>query len=326
MHAWNFTVLERPRFSVQGYTRELDETQEPGTAGTAITNVAARVKAPFPVAEAFTFAPVHVSVAHADPSKITFSLDGNATKHGLFINPATGAVQGVVNRVGQYQVILLARDEYGAQDEVENVMVDFRERDISNATNGPNNKGCIPGHGLTTDTSGSEFDGRYACTCNTGFSGANCETSASEVADGAVVTTAILLPIIIFLCAIAAIAKYQAYQKARAPADFPAHLQLLLDAGELKQEEFDATQPPREIPRAWLTMVDRLGKGNFGEVWKGSFNDRSNTTVPEYLVAAKTVLSDSTSGPLSRSALDVQEGHDDLVQVYMCELISLSLT
>ena len=92
----------------------------------------------------------------------------------------------------------------------------------------------------------------------------------------------------------------------QAPADFAAQLQLLLEAGELKQEEFDATQPPREMPRAWLTMVDQLGKGNFGEVWKGLLNDRSNAAVPEYLVAAKTVLGSGTAS--------VQEGRDDLMQ------------
>ena len=47
----------------------------------------------------------------------------------------------------------------------------------------------------------------------------------------------------------------------------------------------EPVQPPREMPRAWLTLVECIGRGNFGEVWKGLLKDRdhaglSHCTIP----------------------------------------------
>ena len=106
VYEWDFTVQKRPAFKVQTYTRESDKS-----AAVEITNVTGRALSPFPVNKTFNFAPVILTaVTHADIGDgITFTLGGNAT--GLFINPATGAVQGVVRMVGLYQVVLLARDK-----------------------------------------------------------------------------------------------------------------------------------------------------------------------------------------------------------------------
>ena len=40
---------------------------------------------------------------------------------------------------------------------------------------------------------------------------------------------------------------------------------------------------PRELKRTWLALIDKLGHGAFGDVWKGLIKDGDNPTVPEYV-------------------------------------------
>ena len=39
---------------------------------------------------------------------------------------------------------------------------------------------------------------------------------------------------------------------------------------------------PRELKRTWLALIDKLGHGAFGDVWKGLVKDGDNPNVPEY--------------------------------------------
>jgi len=41
--------------------------------------------------------------------------------------------------------------------------------------------------------------------------------------------------------------------------------------------------------------LNRLGQGQFGEVWKGLLSDGDNPSIPEYMVAAKTVKEADTN-------------------------------
>ena len=56
---------------------------------------------------------------------------------------------------------------------------------------------------------------------------------------------------------------------------------------------------PRELKRSWITLVDRLGTGQFGEVWKALLKENN---YPEYLVAAKTCLNQQEAHPLTAAA------------------------
>ena len=46
---------------------------------------------------------------------------------------------------------------------------------------------------------------------------------------------------------------------------------------------------PRELRRDWLTNIEQLGSGQFGDVWKSLLRDGQNLQVPEYMVASKIV-------------------------------------
>ena len=112
--------------------------------------------------------------------------------------------------------------------------------------------------------------------------------------------------------------KYSARQAARTPYNFgamrkelqqsmpPEAIALGRDASGNPTDDtaLDGTPAalcsltPRELKRGWVRMVTRLGIGEFGEVWKALLDDKVNETVPEYTVAAKTVL------PAQRGSLD----------------------
>lgn len=56
------------------------------------------------------------------------------------------------------------------------------------------------------------------------------------------------------------------------------------------------TRTPREIKRSFLSLVEVVGKGQFGQVWKGMLDESPDGGAPSYMVAAKTVR-DSNASP-----------------------------
>ena len=53
---------------------------------------------------------------------------------------------------------------------------------------------------------------------------------------------------------------------------------------------------PREIKRSFLSLVEVVGKGQFGQVWKGMLDESPDGGAPSYMMAAKTVR-DSNASP-----------------------------
>jgi len=76
--------------------------------------------------------------------------------------------------------------------------------------------------------------------------------------------------------------------------DFQAQLLAMKEEG-LVDAEISTSRVPRELKRGWLMFIDRLGSGQFGDVWKGLLSDGDNPTIPEYMVAAKTVKEADTN-------------------------------
>ena len=177
-----------------------------------------------------------------------------------------------------------------------------------------------------------EFDGNFTCNCSSDYTGQNCDFLQSTVNGGTdsvvVVAVVVLSAIIVLLSTATAAAKQKAHRAAHGPVDFTSRLQELLDSGVLhmaptitRADSVSAPEAgiqraptiaradsvasaalpivPRELKRSWLTLGDRLGKGSFGDVWKGTLDDGEYKDVPPYLVAAKTVLEGSTSSALA---------------------------
>ena len=74
--------------------------------------------------------------------------------------------------------------------------------------------------------------------------------------------------------------------------DFKAQLEQMKEDGLVDPGVIAGDRVPRELKRSLLMFLHKLGEGAFGEVWKGLLKDGDNTSVPEYLVAAKTVKVD----------------------------------
>ena len=266
VHRWSFAVQKRPTFKVLDFAR-VDTRRDEFTSGSeVVASMSERVRTPFAAGEAFRVSTVNLTkVAGADPARCTFTLRGNASFGGLFINPATGAILGLIDKVGSYRMILVALNEYGAEDVLEDVVLNVRKTDVGVAKYGPGGKGCGD-NGQAVDDTGLRFDETFACSCENGFEGNNCDVT--EVDSGTIVAVA-LTSVIAMLCAVYFVKKYQAYTARIAPVDFAAQLQHLVDAGVLPDdlvEQINDARTPRELPRIWLTLVDRLGAGSFGEV------------------------------------------------------------
>ena len=179
---------------------------------------------------------------------------------------------------------------------------EWRFRVLRNDTDisgyGPDGRGCANG-GRAVD--GAPFDRKFTCACSGGYQGANCGVAAAAAAaagggtgggtGGSTATTATIVALVAVVALMAGAAgyvKWQARREANKPVDFDSQLERLKEEGVYGFSKGTA-RVPRELKRGWLALVDKLGAGAFGDVWKGLLKDGDTVGVPEYMVAAKVV-------------------------------------
>ena len=205
---------------------------------------------------------------------------------GKFFVSQTGECSVKVAKAGSYVAKLEAQDSK-ASVLVREWSFLAKFEDTRDAANGPEGAGCANGSPVDT----VKFDKAFTCDCGaTKFTGANCQREEEDDADvvgGAI--AAVLVIIIICLGVAYAFQRYRTYQIRNSPADFFSELQNLQDQGLVDPALLGEGKVPRELKRSWLALIDHLGEGQFGEVWKGLLSDGENVAIPEYMVAAKTV-------------------------------------
>ena len=229
---------------------------------------------------------------------------GSFPKHANKTEPAT------------YVIEVNAQDTQGNAAFVDLMVMEVRYLDDKVDAFGPNGKDC-GSYGKIVD--GDPFDRSFTCECditeNILHSGANCEietastlgsqTSSASDGDESASTAAGLaaaggVAVLALLLALAAY--FRQSWRAKQPVNFADMLEVLIASGEISLEQVSKSRGtgdegqdgaagyPREIKRKDVTMLQQIGNGAFGEVWKGVLDESRHGGVPGYPVAVKTVL------------------------------------
>jgi len=165
---------------------------------------------------------------------------------------------------------------------VENLTFNMLPKDTANASNGPNGRDCA---NSDQHVDSRPFDGVFTCNC-TGFpgSGDNCDVidQASENSSSNTMELTIVLALVgaLVLLVVALVYRNRRLErwKRRQPHSFEDLMAQLREKGLLSARDGhsdESAAPPVELPRNDLVLLDRLGKGNFGEVHKGLMNTRT---------------------------------------------------
>lgn len=225
-----------------------------------------------------------------------------------------GIIQATPTKAEVFNMSVYAVDAAGSTAIVQQSLVTVKPSDVDlAASSGPNGADCENGQ----RTSGNEFDGQFECKCDDGYTGSNCQTRVLDTSVWiGIAFAAFVVLLIVFLIVRSRVARYQAMK----PTNFEDEIERLLETGEMQRDSGEFTKIPREIKRGNLQMIERVGGGQFGEVWKALLNEASEGGPPEYLVAAK-VVKDSRESPeatqelISEAALMAQVDHPNLVSI-----------
>ena len=189
---------------------------------------------------------------------------------GFFVDNA-GAVFARPEKNGVYIGHLRAQTLGGEYADVKNWTFEVLQNDTEVDAYGPNNRTC-DNNGEKVDL--IPFDQVFHCNC-TGFQGDNCEVppqaSSARGSDGGDDTLAIILAcafaaFAVGTFAIVAVLRRRAHLQKMRAFDFQAEILRMQEAGELEDSLSAKSNVPREIKRAAVTLVNKIGAGQFGEV------------------------------------------------------------
>jgi serine/threonine protein kinase len=244
------------------------------------------------------------------------------------------------HETGKFTIIVIAVDGGGESVELKPVKLDVRQRDVEVPSYGPNNTGC-DNKGIPVDGEGwARFDGKFTCDCSgVQFIGENCQDGCSETEyvegdecmakstlihrNNGISSTeigAVAAGVVVLLLLAVAAARYHQYKISMRPIDFDELNRKMIEDGTIEVGRLLFDCKPRELKRANMTLIEQVGRGAFGAVWKATL-DESSSGIPEYQVAAKTVL-DANASPAATADLMTEAavmaqvtGHKNLVSI-----------
>eukprot|EP00041_Stephanoeca_diplocostata_P035344 m.1242679 g.1242679 ORF g.1242679 m.1242679 type:complete len:1001 (-) comp24683_c0_seq19:4077-7079(-) len=253
-----------------------------------------------------------------DPERIMFILD--PTPPGFFMSSSTGEVLGVPREVGN-TVSTLYASTMNYNVSLANVTFNFMLSDLANSSNGPSGHGCADGEAVD----GVPFDQSFTCHCNTGFMGPNCAdtdptafqsstTSPPSAAyEGVVAGVVIIVAFLLVMLTVLTFRKCREREKSLAPHDFgamdidqfgfaAAHARM--GAGHMTINPVAGTplRYPMELPRKDIDLLDVIGSGEYGVVYRGQLHNSGMFVPFEFDVAVK-VLKDDASDAMTEELL-----------------------
>jgi serine/threonine protein kinase len=266
-----------------------------------------------------------VSAGVLDDITYTFKVFNLATSsveepNRLSIRP-NGELLGLftADEIGKHTVAVTAVDGGGKAWPLPPFVLDVRQLDVQIPRFGPNGKGCA-NNGVAVDDSGDAFDGTFTCNCIgiARFVGANCD---AECASGgrknpdsgkceaelvwSTVLPAVAGAAVLLLLTVAGGVRFHRYQLSMRPIDFDELNKKMLENGTIASGQLYRDRKPRELRRSSLVLLQQVGSGAFGAVWKATLDESATTGLPEYQVAAKTVLTSGTPTMLAAAADDL---------------------
>ena len=237
------------------------------------------------------------------------------------VNTGKGAID--IKCTGSYHATLVARDGGGDEVVLRSWPFEVLRRDTDVSAYGPGGRGCTNGDPVDIEA----MDSKFTCDCSaTKFTGDNCDVAADTVEQDnttVYVIVAVLAVLALGTAIIVLLVRYQRYQRSLMATDFLAQMETMKEEGLVDPDQVSTERVPRELKRGWLSFIDKLGQGQFGEVWKGLLKD-DNASIPEYMVAAKTVKEAGSNdvtvmneGDLMKEALLMAqvEPHTNLVSI-----------
>lgn len=226
--------------------------------------------------------------------------------------------------------------------------------------NGPGNDGCYNNGTMYEPEPINEFDNSYLCRCKApsascdadsegDFTGPNCnvkdttraEACAATAAEAATeaaasasetarakksLTGAIAAAVSVVMLVLVGFAakRYYTYWLSIQPLDFEKELARMIASGDIHPDDGRRESMkliPREINRRSLHLVEQVGQGQFGQVWKGILDEAHSRGTPAYTIAAKTVK-DAANNPEGAQDLVAEatvmmqvSGHPNLVSI-----------
>ena len=308
---WTFGVAKAPAFSLNsstGWSAEVDgglaskyHVGEPYILPRPSLGTAELLQ--YPAGDRLDLVVYLLSVDAADSEVDCTAGDADGARAiSALTDVSTGEGAINVQCTGNYNAKLVVRDGGGAEVTVRSWNFTVRRRDTDVAEYGPNGRSCA--NGVAED--GADMDGAFTCNCGgTRFTGENCEAASEPDGVTAAVAGAVLGVLVLACVAIFLLLRWQRHTRSMMATDFLEQLQAMKERGEVDEALALKGGVPRELKRGWLALIDTLGKGAFGEVWKGLLQDAGNSNIPAYLVACKVVK--EASGSLDSAGVAAAE-------------------
>lgn len=237
---------------------------------------------------------------------------------GVRVDNSTGSLSGVAGEPGSFPVRLLAEAQSGGSVFVNDRVFTLVVRDCDAET-------CNGG----TCVDEVPFDAEFSCDCSgSNRTGTLCDVELPPASSGATADAArtmifiaagsAVAAVLVVLVVVLVVRQVRARREQKKPFDFDDMLDSMKSRGLVvdTQSSDVAVRQPRELQRKSVAILEKLGNGAFGDVYKGLLDEQDSRGTPAYAVAVKTLKDESVDAKediLQEAALMAQFSHANVL-------------